>query len=281
MMDLRSFKYMLRGEDSVKRYLVKACWKNDVRFCIRCEARKVYWIRRDRYRCSRCGYEFSDFAGRWINKVKLPPREWLWLIKLFELEISARRASQQLGISYPTVHKAYHLIRRSIIAHSGNGDLLSDGEIEAKEPGFDGRSKAPRVENFKPGFPVFGILERKGSVKVEPLRDLSAEAVLNLAVKTARRGSIVYTDRWGRYDALMFCDYKHFADYGKRFSRGDVPMNGMEGFLSYAKERMNKFHGISKEKFPLYLKEMEFRYNHRRKPIFNTLVRYLCDLKAT
>lgn len=281
MMDLRSFRYMLRGEDSVKRYLAKACWKNGDRFCIRCKTRRIYRIRRDRYRCSRCDYEFSDFAGRWINKAKLPPRVWLWLIKLFELEISARGASQQLGISYPTVHKAYHLIRRSITAHSGNGDLLLAGEIEAKEPGFGDRSEGRRVGNFKPGFPVFGVRDRKGLVKVEPLQGLSAEAVLKLAVKTVRRGSIVYTDRWGSYDALMFCDHKHLADHGSRLGRADIPpMNGTEGFLNYAKEKMNKFHGISKEKFHLYLKEMEFRYNHRREPIFNTLVRYLCDLEA-
>jgi transposase-like protein len=204
-MDLKSFKYILRGEDSVKRYLAKSCWKDDVRFCIRCQTRKIYRIRRDRYRCSQCGYEFSDFAGRWINKVKLPPRDWLRLIKLFELENSARKASQQLGISYPTVYKAFQLIRQSIAAHSGNDTSF-----------FENRR-----------------------------------------------------------------DYRQFtADYGRRFSRSDVRinMNGADGFWSYAKERMDKFHGISKEKFPFYLKEMEFRYNHRYEPIFNTLVQYLCDL---
>jgi transposase len=280
IMDMKAFKYMLRREESVRRFLAKACWKNDVRFCIRCKTKKVYRVRRGRYRCSRCDYEFSDFAGRWIRKVKLPPREWLWLIKLFELEISARGASQQLEVSYPTVHKAYHLIRRSIAAHSGNGELLLEGGVEAEETGSDDRSRGSCVENLKPGYPVFGILESKGSVKVEPLQDLRAEVVLNLAVKSVRRGSIVYTDRWGSYDALMFCDDKHFTDHGRRFGRGDVAMNGTEGFLNYAKEKMDKFHGISKEKFPFYLKEMEFRYNHRREPIFNTLVGYLCDLEA-
>src|SRR4030042_2232130 len=132
-MDLKSFEFIEGGESSVKRYLLKACWKNYVRFCIRCNTRKIYRIRRDRFRCGQCGYEFSDFAGRWINKVKLPPRDWLWLIKLFELEISARKASQQTGISYPTVHKAFHLIRQSITAPSGNGDALMEGKIGAKE----------------------------------------------------------------------------------------------------------------------------------------------------
>ncbi len=194
-MNLKSFEFLSKGEGSIKRYLVKACWKNYFRFCIRCQTRKIYWIRRDRYRCSQCSYEFSDFAGRWINKVKLPPRDWLWLIKLFELEISARKASQQLGISYPTVHKAFHLIRQSIVAHSGNDATFQDGEIGTKESYFENR----------------------------------------------------------RND-------KHLtADYRRRLSRSNVHINGSDGFWSYAKERMNKFHGISKEEFPFYLKEMEFR----------------------
>jgi transposase len=197
------------------------------------------------------------------------------------LEISARKASQQLGISYPTAHKAFQLIRQSITAHSGDGHLFQDGEIEAKETYFENRRAGWRAGNSQTKLPVFGILERKGSVKVETLQDLDAEAVLNLTVKAVRRGSIVYTDRWGSYDALMFCGYKHLTvDHGRRFSRSDVHMNGLDSFWSYAKERMNKFHGVSKEKFPFYLKEMEFRYNHRHESIFNTLVRYLCDLTA-
>jgi len=281
-MDLKSFSFILRGERGVKRYLVKACWKDYVRFCIRCRTRKIYRIRRDRYRCSQCGYEFSDFAGRWINKVKVPPRDWLWLIKLFELGISARKVSQQLGISYPTVHKAFHLIRQSITAHSGNADSLLDGEGERGKTYFENRGEGRRVENFKTTFQIFGILVSKGFVKLEPLPSLSAEAVLNLTVKTARRNSIAYTDRWGSYDALIFCGDKHLTiDYRRRFSRARVHINGVNGFWSYAKERMNKFHGVSKERFPLYLKEMEFRYNHRHESIFNTLVDYLCDLTAT
>ncbi|HDZ62861.1 MAG TPA: DDE transposase, partial [Nitrospirae bacterium] len=55
-----------------------------------------------------------------------------------------------------------------------------------------------------------------------------------------------------------------------------VYINGLEGFWSYAKERIMKFHGVSKEKFPLYLKEMEFRYNNRNNDIFTLLAENLC-----
>jgi len=38
-------------------------------------------------------------------------------------------------------------------------------------------------------------------------------------------------------------------------------INGIEGFWSYAKEKLLKFYGVSKDNFIYYLKELEFRYN--------------------
>ena len=108
--------------------------------------------------------------------------------------------------------------------------------------------------------PVFGILERDGVVKVDVVPNVTAETLLNMTVKLVRRGSIVYTDKFRSYDALMFCGYRHLrVDHGKRFGLGKVYINGLEGFWSYAKERLIKHHGGSKSYFPFYLKEMEFR----------------------
>jgi transposase len=42
-----------------------------------------------------------------------------------------------------------------------------------------------------------------------------------------------------------------------------VYINGIEGFWSYAKERLIKFHCVSKDNFIYYPKELEFRYNFR------------------
>ena len=41
-------------------------------------------------------------------------------------------------------------------------------------------------------------------------------------------------------------------------------INGIEGFWSYAKHKLYNYRGVSKSNFPLYLKEMEYRYNHRK-----------------
>jgi transposase len=171
------------------------------------------------------------------------------------------------------------MIRLAIVANSPNGDDLLKGEVEIDESYFGGRRKGNRGRGAFNKVPVFGILERNGVVKVEVVKNVKAETLLNLTVQAVRRGSIVYTDRFKSYDSLMFCGYRHIKiDHKKRFSSGKVYINGVEGFWSYAKERLIKYHGVSKERFPLYLKEMEFRYNNRGKSLFNLLVSYLTNL---
>ena len=121
--------------------------------------------------------------------------------------------------------------------------------------------------------PVFGILERRGRVEVTVVPNCSAESLINATLKTVKRGSLVYTDKWSGYDTLAFCGYRHLkVDHGVQFARGKVHINGLEGFWSYAKAKFIKHHGVSPAKFPLYLYEWQFRYNHRHDDLFEHLL---------
>lgn len=277
-MKIFNFTEITSSEEKAQTYLKGHCWNQKEPSCIRCQHKRVYRLKNDRYRCPACGLTFSDFTGRWIGQLNISTRQWLWIIKFFELGLSARKIAQEVGISYPTALKATNTIRKSIIFNKQSHGLLA-GEIEADESYFGGKRKGRRGRGAKNKVPVFGILERNGTVKVEVLKDVSAESILNLTVKTVRRGSIVYTDKFRSYDSLMFCGYRHLrVDHQKRFASGKVYINGLEGFWSYAKERLIKYHGVSKNNFPLYLKEMEFRYNNRNKDLVPILVKNLCFL---
>jgi transposase len=205
--------------------------------------------------------------------------QWLWIIKLFELEVSVRKMALQLGLSYRSVYAAVNAIQMAILSHAEDAKSLLRGEIELDEAYFGGRRKGKRGRGAAGKVPVFGILERDGQVHVSVVPDVSAATLLKLTVKKVRRGSVVYTDRFGSYDSLMFCGYRHLKiDHQKLFSSGRVYINGLEGFWSWAKERLMKHHGVSKVRFPLYLKELEFRYNHRTGDLFDQVANYLCDL---
>jgi transposase len=200
------------------------------------------------------------------------------LIKLFELEVSSHRIAKELRISYPTALRATSLIRQAILSKSKDYELLLKGEVEADESYFGGKRKGPRGRGAKNKVPVFGILERNGIVSVDVVPNVGANTLLGMTLKKVRRGSIVYTDKFHCYDSLMFCGYRHLkVDHGKYFASGKVYINGLEGFWSYAKERLMKYHGVSKEKFPLYLKELEYRYNNRNNNLFILLTQLLAE----
>ena len=270
---------LIGSESKARKYLSKKCLKNGHRFCPRCHCRKLYKLADERYRCSRCEYTFHDFSGRWINQGRLTCVQWLSLIKLFELEVSVRKMSQQMGLSYRAVYRAVSAIRFSILSHARDAEGFLDGEIELDESDFGGKRKGKRGRGAAGKVPVFGILERNGVVQVTVVPDVTAETLLGLTVKKVRRGSVVYTDKFKSYDSPMFCGYRHLnVDHQKRFSSGKVYINGLEGFWSWAKERFIKHHGVSKEHFPLYLKKLEFRYNHCHSDIFDSVANYLCGL---
>ncbi len=279
-MDITGYYDLVSNEKKAYRYLSKKCLKNGHRICPRCGSRKHYKLRDGRRRCARCRYTFHDFSGRWINHGRLSCIQWLSIVKLFELEVSTRKIASQVGIAYNTAYRAVQTIRYAILAHSDeDGFKLLGGEVELDESYLGGHRKGKRGRGASGKVPVFGILERNGKVKVSMVKDVTAKTLLDLTVKTVRRGSIVYTDKFRSYDSLMFCGYRHLkVDHGKRFASGKVYINGLEGFWSWAKERLIKHHGISKKTFPLYLKELEFRYNHRHTDIFDKLTDFLCDL---
>jgi transposase len=218
-----------------------------------------------------------------LEACRLSPLDWLWTIKLFELELVAQQAGVQLGVSYPTILRAFTTIRRALLAAAE--PTLFHREVEADESYFGPRrSSRHRGQGYgrkaPAKIPVFGILERQGRVQVTVVENCSAESLLTQTLRTVKRGSLVYTDRWKGYDTLTFCGYRHLrVDHNKHFSqpssRGKVHINGLEGFWAYAKGKLLKHHGVSPARFPLYLYEMQFRYNHRHQDLFKLFLRTL------
>jgi len=89
--------------------------------------------------------------------------------------------------------------------------------------------------------------------------------------------SVVHTDGWVGYDGLVDMGYaKHFRvnHAENEFSKGDGNhINGIESFWGYAKHRLVKFNGISRDLFEIYLKETEFRFNHRGEDLYLVLLK--------
>jgi transposase len=276
IMDLHQLVSLCRSETDAFQYLFQKKKERIGNSCPHCGGQEFYFMSSGRLRCSTCKMDYNPFVNTSFCRLRISSISWLLLIKLFELEMSARKASFQLGLSYPTTLKGFDILRCVILQELSRSDEVLRGEIEADESYFGGKRKGKRGRGAGGKTIVFGILERGGKVSVKIVKDVSSETLIQETVTKVRRGSIVYTDKWKGYDSLMFCGYRHLnIDHGYKFKQGKVCINGVEGFWSFAKERLIKHHGISKNKFLLYIKEMEWRYNNREHNQFELLIKYM------
>lgn len=82
---------------------------------------------REEIQIKKCGYERSVRKDSVLYGIKIPFKEFIVAIKLFDLELSVRKASRELGLSYNTTHKIFRLIRQKIYQHCSSDNVLKGG----------------------------------------------------------------------------------------------------------------------------------------------------------
>jgi transposase len=261
-MPLKSLESLFRSERRSFLHLVNEAWRQNRRFCVRCHSSKIYRLADKRYRCARCGYTFHDFTRRWIGELNLTARQWLWIVKLFELEIPPSQLAKEVGISYPTALKAISLIRRAIAQASGD-------DSQAPVEGADGAEAHHRA---------FGLIESDGKIEIVIVDDLSAASVLREQPKFAKQGPIVFTGRFREYDGVILWRSHVPTGLMKRVPGGKPSLDGLDAFWNFARPRIGKFHRTSDQDLYYFLKELAFRYEHRDDEVFDTLVSLMTRL---
>jgi transposase len=250
-MNVLDFEKLVKSEKTAMHYVLTRCSMAGGFRCPACPSEKLYEIENGRRRrCARCGRTFNPLAGRYLNNVKLPAREWLWLIKLFELEMSATVIAGETGISYPTVLKAVDTIRCAL--------------AEARS---DSRSVPESCEATR----QLALVSAPGARGAEP--NGSDGVVVHLAFGD---DCIILTKR-SSDGVLLTCGRRKLevVDHGKSFPRLKVYCSA-KGFWPFAKERLVKYHGVPLAKLPCYLDEMSFRWMNRGTPLFDLILEKLC-----
>jgi len=272
-----------RSEESARRLLERFCWPTGRPRCPRCALEKAYVLAQGRLRCAGCRYTYHALTGRFAGLAGLSPRGWLRLLALFAAEETAHAMTAALGVAYNTAYKAATVTRLAVLADSLDGLAILRGRL-GRELGFSGKSLRQKPADAPlAAVPVFGILERDGLVFIDYLPDMTPEDLLHFnlhfSLPLSRLGAIVYSDRYQRYQTLVTCGSELLA---RRFVEvaGRVPAvePRQEGFWPFARERLIRFHGVTARKFPLYLKELEFRYNHRAEDILPILLANICSV---
>ncbi len=196
------------------------------------------------------------------------------ILQNFCLELTAVQTARLVRVNRHTVDRYYQMFREKIADYEEQNFKKLSGSIEIDESYFGSRhfgDKRGRGAQWR--IPVVGILKRKGLVYATIIPDVSRKTLMPIIEKLVKKSkSNVYTDRWRSYDGLVFSGYQHHRiNHSKQFVRSHNHINGIESFWSYVKRKMRKHNGIPRHKFYLYLKESEFRFNHRSQNIFKIL----------
>lgn len=234
------------------------------RKCVFCGHRKLWKTRRGYLKCRYCGRQ------KGFKKLK---RE-LYILAGFHQQLSALQLSKDLNISYHAVTRVYQKMRE-VLYHicELEGAKLS-GEIELDESYFGGRRKGHKGRGAAGKSIVFGLLERDGRVYTRVVTNVSAATLMDIIKAKTRKGSVYYTDSFKSYNSLRRFGKHHRLNHSKALAyKGGNHINGIEGFWSFAKHKLYNYHGVSKSNFVLYLKEMEWRFNHRRENMLKELIK--------
>ena len=237
------------------------------RKCAFCGSLKVARTARGYVKCGRAG------CGRSKSLARL--RREIAILAGFYRIVPAYRLARNLGVDAKTVTRVYQRLREALYRLTElEADRLKR-EIGLDEAYFGGRRKGRRGRGARGKSVVFGLLERDGKVYTKVVESVTAEELMRHIRARACKGSVYYSNAFRGYQSLRcygaHCTAGHGRALGGRHTQN--PINGIEDFWSYAKHILRNYRGVSRRNFPMYLKEIEYRFNHRKEDLFKNFLR--------
>lgn len=205
--------------------------------------------------------------NRYYRCAKISERKTPQIIKYFVLDLTANKTALLIGLSYKSVKQIYLKIRNRIAEESERASPFTSCKIEVDESYFGARRvRGKRGRGAGNKTIVFGIYKRNGKVYTEIVPNVQKKPLQNIIRGKVSLDSVIHSDGWRGYNGLVDVGYsKHFRinHSDDVFAIGDIHINGIESFWSYAKRRLQKFNSVPTKTFYLHLKECEYRFNHR------------------
>ena len=214
--------------------------------------------------------------NKYIKVTHISERKTREIIRLFSLDIEAKKTAKLSGVSRQTINKFYATFRERIAELCESESPFENGEVELDESYFGARRvRGIRGRGARGKIPVFGMLKRGEKVYTQIVNNCSTNQLLPIIQGKASINAVIYSDGFKTYDGLADFGYKkHYRvkHSENEFALGHNHINGIENFWGLCKVRLSRFRGVHKHKFYLHIKECEFRYNYRNQNLYLILL---------
>ena len=216
--------------------------------------------------------------NRYSNRSKISEKKIRDIVRYFALDLDALQIAKITCLNRNTINRYLKAIRERIAEYCKQQSPFS-GEVEVDESYFGARRvKGQRGRGSYGKTIVFGIFKRNGSVYTEIVPNCAKPTLQGVIRGRVDLETVIHSDGWRGYNGLVDLGYKkHFrVQHGQNeFVKSKSHINGIESFWAYAKTRMSKFRGLSRNTFYLHLKECEFRFNNRGKNLYHLTLKII------
>lgn len=216
--------------------------------------------------------------NRYSNRSKISEKKIRDIVRYFALDLDALQIAKITCLNRNTINRYLKAIRERIAEYCQQQSPFS-GEVEVDESYFGARRvKGQRGRGSYGKTIVFGIFKRNGGVYTEIVPNCAKPTLQGVIRGRVDLETVIHSDAWRGYNGLVELGYKkHFrVQHGhNEFVKSKSHINGIESFWAYAKTRMSKFRGLSRNTFYLHLKECEFRFNNRGKNLYHLTLKII------
>ena len=218
-----------------------------------------------------CRKKFTVRVGTIFESSHITLRYWVMAFHLMcasKKGISAHQLHRSIGVTYKTAWFMCHRIRHSMDAGSG----LLKGTVEMDETYVGGKPRKEAGKVHKRGrgtkkTPVVALVERGGGVRAKVLEYVQTRSVRGLARRHISKDAILNTDESNIYPRVgeLFAGHETVNHSKGEYVRGSASTNTVESFFALLKRgHYGTFHQMSKQHLHRYVREFEFRWNHRK-----------------
>jgi transposase-like protein len=289
---LMEFTREFPDDDACLNYLWRTRFSADGEHaeCPKCETVRSFkryetTPRRNSWTCIACGHHLHPTAGTIFHKsaTALHLRFYaMYLMTSTRCGISAKQLERELGVTYKTAWRIFHLIRHELIVQT---DEPLTGKVEMDEMYVGGRPRQtdhatwaalPETQRRRAAkswanehrTPVFGMVERHGRVTAHVVPNTKAATLVPRVKARVLPEAVIYTDEATVYrKGMANAGYQHHRVHhvAKVYVQGDAHTNTIEGFWSLVKRGIGgTHHAVSAKHLQGYLNEYTWRYNHRK-----------------
>ena len=211
-----------------------------------------------------------------VGAIRSLEREWRRCIHTFLRERTIASIARATRIPISRVAKMAHHLR---VCMARDFPKRFVGPVELDETYVGGQRKNQKLHIRKikgkrghgtEKLPIVGLLDRfSGCAFVEVGPKLSMEHILDMLATRVEAGGTVYSDGFKMYRMLPKHGYTHeYVNHNEdEYIRGDIHTNNVEGFWGILKRKLGCIGGVRRDRLPLFVGEIVWRFNNRNKTL--------------